>query len=134
MIKVEQSYLYMLCVMSSYFQLPFISLCCFTLLTIRLTDHRSIIRTVARLYFPPSDLQLVRIGQVGPAHVAHPLLLTSSTLGHIDRHPGGPRSVPLYLWTGLQVTSLVLLKEIEVKLEIKSWSHCSAGFSLPPNK
>lgn len=43
------------------------------------------------------------------AHVAHPLLLTSSTLSHIDGHPGGPGGVPLYLWTRLQVTGLVLL-------------------------
>lgn len=51
------------------------------------------------------------IGQVGPAHVAHPLLLTSSTLSHVDGHPGGPRCVPLHLWTRLQVTGLVLLNE-----------------------
>ena len=69
----------------------------------------------ARLHLPAANLQLVGVGQVGAAHVAHPLLLTSSTLSHVDRHPGSPRCVPLYLWTRLQVTGLVLLNDMMQK-------------------
>lgn len=80
-------------------------------LTIRIADHRPVIWTETRLHLPPSDLQLVGVGQVGPAHVARPLLLTGSALGHVDGHPGRPGSVPLHLWTCLQVAGLVLLKD-----------------------
>ena len=80
-------------------------------LTVCLTGCCTIVGTEARLHLPASNLQLMWIRQVGPTHVAHPLLLTRSALSHIDRHPGGPRSVPLYLWTCLQVTGLVLLNE-----------------------
>lgn len=48
---------------------------------------------------------------MGAAHVAHPLLLASSTLSHIDGHPGSPRCVPLHLRTSLQVAGLVFLNE-----------------------
>lgn len=81
------------------------------LLTVRLAGCCAIVGTEARLHLPASDLQLVGVRQVGAAHVAHPLLLTSSTLSHVDGHPGGPGGVPLYLWTRLQVTGLVLLNE-----------------------
>lgn len=61
---------------------------------------------------------------MGAAHVSHPLFLTSSALSHIDGHPGGPRCVPLHLWTGLQVAGLVLLNERPKKYLYDSTSIC----------
>lgn len=81
----------------------------FLLLTVRLTGRCSIIRAVARLHLPAANLQLVRVGQMCSAHVAHPLLLAGAALSHIDWHPWSPRGVSLHLWTRLQITGLVLL-------------------------
>lgn len=78
-------------------------------LTVCLADGRAVVRAEARLHLPPSDLQVVGVGQVGAAHVAHPLLLAGPALRHVDGHPGRPRGVPLHLWARLQVTGLVLL-------------------------
>lgn len=79
-------------------------------LTVSLAGCRAIVGTEARLHLPASDLQLVGIGQMRPAHVAHPLLLTSSALSYVDGHPGRPRRVPLHLRTRLQVTGFVFLQ------------------------
>lgn len=80
-------------------------------LTVRLAGGRSVVGAETRLHLPASDLQLVGIGQMRPAHVAHPLLLTSSALSHVDGHPGRPRRVPLHLRTRLQVTGFVFLQQ-----------------------
>lgn len=81
----------------------------FVQLTVRLAGRRPVVGAVARLHLPASDLQLVRVGQVRSAHVAHPLLLAGATLSHVDGHPRSPGGVSLHLWTRLQITGLVLL-------------------------
>ena len=78
-------------------------------LTVSLAGGRAVVGAEARLHLPASDLQLVRVGQVGAAHVAHPLLLARSALRDVDRHPRSPWGVPLHLRTGLQVTGFVFL-------------------------
>lgn len=78
-------------------------------LTVCLAGHCSIIRAVAGLHLPFSQLQLVRIRQLGPADVPYPLLLPRPSLGYIHRHPGRPRGVSSHLRARFQITSLVLL-------------------------
>lgn len=79
-------------------------------LTVCVTGDRAIVRTEARLHLPFTQLELVRICQLCPANVAHPLLLPCATLSYIDWYPGCPRSVPPYLRARLQITGLVFLQ------------------------
>lgn len=79
-------------------------------LTVCFAGDSAIVGTEACLHLPFTQLEFVRICQLGPANVAHPLLLACATLSYIDRHPWGPRSVPPHLRTRLQITGLVFLR------------------------
>lgn len=85
-------------------------LCMTSALTVCVTGDGAIVRTEARLHLPFSQLEFVRICQLCPANVAHPLLLACATLSHVDWHPWCPRSVPSHLRTRLQITGLVFLQ------------------------
>lgn len=79
-------------------------------LTVCFTGDSAIVRTEARLHFPFTQLEFMRICQLCPANVAYPLLLACPSLSYIDWHPWCPRSVPPHLRTRLQITGLVFLQ------------------------
>lgn len=77
--------------------------------TVSVTHCGAIVGAEATLSFLPPELQLVGVGQLGPARVAEALLLAGPVLGDVDRHPRGPGGVPAHLWAALRVAGLVFL-------------------------
>lgn len=82
-------------------------------LTVCFAGYRPIIGAEACLHLTLAQLELMRVSQLGSADVAYSLLLPCPSLGYVHWHPRGPWGVSTHLWTGLQITRLVLLQQGE---------------------
>lgn len=77
--------------------------------TVSVTHCGAIVGAEATLGFLPPELQLVGVGQLGPARVAEALLLAGAALRDVHRHPRRPGGVPAHLRAALRVAGLIFL-------------------------